>query len=344
MIATPALDHAAVEELVRNLEAKLVERYPDVSWDLTPISDQLVPAPADLIDLIDATRTILLEHDWDLALTVTELPLRIGHRPVLSHASPTHGAAVISLPALGVLGRGRRLSETAAHAVGALVGDETWGHGGRPGRLGTQKKLVQLAMDVDDPGNQASMAFLARVMSGNVRLLLGMIKANRPWRLISRMTRALVGALAVASFALVASDLWRISASLDVPRLAVLAAAALVTAVVALIAAHDLWERPRDPRVREQTMLFNIATLATLTLGMLALYAVALAVILAVAVVLVDPSLFARSIGHPVNGWDYVRLAWLASSLATVGGALGSALESDDAVREATYGISQRDS
>ncbi len=44
-------------------------------------------------------------------------------------------------------------------------------------------------------------------------------------------------------------------------------------------------------------------------------------------------------IHHQAVAREYLRLAWLVSSLATIGGALGAAVESEAAVREAAYGF-----
>jgi hypothetical protein len=112
---------------------------------------------------------------------------------------------------------------------------------------------------------------------------------------------------------------------------------AIAIAVVALIAVHELWERADDPRVREQVMLFNLTTLATLTIGIVSLYLAVFVVSLAAAALLIDHSLMAQQTNQGADLGDYLRLAWLASSLATVGGAVGAALESDTAVREAAY-------
>jgi hypothetical protein len=47
--------------------------------------------------------------------------------------------------------------------------------------------------------------------------------------------------------------------------------------------------------------------------------------------------LLGTGLGHPAGVADQTRLAWLATSIATLGGALGAALETHETVREAAY-------
>ena len=339
VIAPPGLSDGVVAELAAGLAELLAARYPDVEWDVSYVRDPLVEPPVRLTELVDATRSRLLDEGWDLAVLVTDVPLRLHRRPLLSHASPTHGVALVSLPAHGVVRVGRRLLESVADAVGTLVGDapKQDGRGRIPGRhRHAQRRLIELATDLEGAAAQG-IAFPARVIEGNIRLLLGMVRANRPWRLTARLSRALVGATAVVAVTLVLADVWRISASLHVLRLAALTVLALGVAVVALIAAHGLWERTRDPHAREQVMLFNITTLATVALGVLSLYAEVFVLTLVGAALVIEPSLLSDAIHRSAGVTEYLRLAWLTSSLAALGGALGSALESDAAVREAAY-------
>ena len=83
--------------------------------------------------------------------------------------------------------------------------------------------------------------------------------------------------------------------------------------------------------------LFNLATTATVVLGVLSLYGALLLLALLTSPVLVPSGLFEEGLGHSVGVGDYMELAWLTSSLATLGGALGAGLESDESVRAAAY-------
>lgn len=49
--------------------------------------------------------------------------MRISRRPVVTHASRTHGAAVVSLPVLGPKQSSRRLVQHVADAVSVFAGD-----------------------------------------------------------------------------------------------------------------------------------------------------------------------------------------------------------------------------
>ena len=102
-----------------------------------------------------------------------------------------------------------------------------------------------------------------------------------------------------------------------------------------------LWERePPEASAREQVVLFNIVTVTTVVIGVLALYLALLVLTLVGAFLLVPRQSLADVLGHPVGVAGVVELAWLATSVATVGGALGAGLESDEAVREATSATS----
>ncbi|HEX5592883.1 MAG TPA: hypothetical protein VFX35_06000 [Solirubrobacterales bacterium] len=337
LVVSPAIDQVAADELAADLGAALAERYPEVEWKPEVLTDPLAEPPVHLTELVSAARNLLLGADWDLAVAITELPLRLAHRTLLSHASRTHGVALVSLPALGVLRRRRRLYDAAADAVGTLVGDPEDGRAARSAGagLGVQRRLAELAGDVDD--DDGGVAYVARVIGGNLRLLVGMVGANHPWRLVGRLWRVMLAAVAAVAFVMIQIEVWKIAGTLGPLRLTIAGLVSIAAASMTLIAGHRLWERAPAPRVREQVTLFNLATTATVVFGVTALYLSVFLVSLLGAVLLIESSLFSEALGRDTNTWDYVRLAWLSSALGTIGGALGATLETDEAVREAAY-------
>jgi hypothetical protein len=72
----------------------------------------------------------------------------------------------------------------------------------------------------------------------------------------------------------------------------------------------------------------------TLLLGLLFNYLVLYALVLAAMVLVVPNKFMASNLGHSVGVGDYAAAAWLAASMATVVGAIGSGLESDDEVHD----------
>jgi hypothetical protein len=72
----------------------------------------------------------------------------------------------------------------------------------------------------------------------------------------------------------------------------------------------------------------------TLALGLLLGYVVLFLLVLAAMGLAVPDSFVAQNLEHGAGTKDYIAAAWFATSLATVAGALGSGLESDDEVRE----------
>jgi hypothetical protein len=340
VLAAQGIARDLAEDLADDLPHELGERFDGVRWRAEVTVAPRVEPTATSRDLVEAVRRHLLSEGWDLGIGLTELPLRAGHRPVSAHASATHGVGLVSVPALGAVRLRHRLRSAVLHVVEGLLG-ESVGRGGR--RDGRDTRMGGRLRELGSPLGRArvrddgTIRFAGATLRGNARLLFGMIRANRPLQLVARLSGALLAALGTAAVALASSNFWSLADGMSWPRLIFLMVASVVMIVVALVLAHGLWERAVAPLARERVMLFNFATVATLSLGVAALYLALFGIDFAAAAALIPPSEFTRNIQHDAGVDAYLKLAWLVASVATVGGALGSLVESDDAVRDATY-------
>ncbi len=255
----------------------------------------------------------------DDGLGLTELPLRNGRRPVATHASASHRVGLVSIPALGAVRRAEKLRQVAADVVEGLLADD---------------RGDELSADAQGHG---TVRFTSLAVLANLRLLAGMIRANRPARVMARLSRSAAAALGTGAYAVSSASMWSVAHESSWLRLLGIGVVSIVLILVAMVVAHGLWERARDPAARERVVLFNIVTVITLAIGVVTLY-LALFILMALAAgVMIPPESLQRETGKPPGVLDYAQVAWLAASVATVGGALGSLIESDEAVRDATY-------
>ena len=281
-------------------------------WDIELVSEPFTLGSEDVDIALARLRAQADQNRWDLVIGVTELPLRDDDgRYLLAAIDPQRQSAVLSLPALG----GFRVQTRARHAVRGLVS-------GMAEPTSPEEQRLPL------PG-----------LSGRGRVLLGMVLANRPWLLAAGLKSALVAALATGAVATIEPTVWQLAASLSGWRLGVATIASITIVVAWIVIDGELWDRPDDDsaQARERSRLYNTSTLLTLTIGVVICYLALYVVNLAWALFVLDPDVMGDSLGESVGYGDLFVLTWFVASVATLGGALGTGLESDEAIRAAAY-------
>ncbi|MCR5978123.1 hypothetical protein GDN83_10340 [Gordonia jinghuaiqii] len=249
------------------------------------------------------------------------------NRVVLAELDRESRAAVISLPALGPLPR-RRLRQLIETVVRAIIGDVSMNEFER------RRGLV-----VERDGNTEYV--LAQGYVRRLRLTAGMVRGNRPWRLIPTLTGMTAAAAAAASFGIFFSTIWSMANALSAWRLAAISVLSMVLASVWLVANNRLWERTAET-AKQRARLYNMATVCTVAFSAVVLYAGLFAATFVAALIVIDESFLAEQLGHPVGLHHYVYLSWMATSMGMFAGALGSSADSHDDVLRATYGYRER--
>lgn len=345
LLAAPGLSHDIAQSLARDLPELLRRRAPEVPWRVEVQLEPRAGAAGANVDLVDLARRRMLEEGWRFVICLTDLPLHVARHPVTAHVSVSLGVGLVSVPALGPVAMETNVRQAVLRVIDRLLGSGSKApRQGPPGPIPTAV-LQELASPVGhaDVEEGGTVRYVTAVVLGNLRLVLGMVRANRPWQLVTSLSGALVAALGTAAFGITSPGIWMIVEGAGWPRMVAVAVASVVSICASMIIVHGLWERSPSPPARERVILMNVATVATITIGILVHYVALFVINLVGAVALIDMGVIQQALKRPVGFEMYLELAWLVASLATVGGALGAALESDQAVRAAAYGYRAED-
>lgn len=325
------------EWLAGRLPAALAKRLsPDVEWEVQVCEEPLLLDEQGHIPMLRLAETRKPSHQWDVLVLLTDLPRRVGTRPIMSDYSTARGVGLVSLPALGALGLRRRAHRLFVHLLWHLLVDRL--DLGKPGKLG-EPLLPAEHIEAEDEEIDQHLTLVG--VRGRLRLLAGMVRDNRPWRLVPHLSSATAAAAATAAYGVVTSTFWTMADALPAWRLVLITLLAVAAMTTWLLVYNHLWESPRDRQERGKVVLYNMSTLVTLLFGVACMYAILYVLTLFAAVVVIDGGYLAQRLGHSTGLGDFATVAWLAASIGIVAGALGSSLENEEAVRRATY--SQRE-
>jgi len=329
LIADPGTPAALAERIAEYLPQRLRSRDRLERRWTTCVRGKpyLSDEQADFADVIHAVDPS--SEGEDIVVYLTDLPRREDTLPVVADVSADHLFALISVAGVGGVHIGHRVRTVTELVIARVLGEPELMPPGAARRF----PCVQI---------EDGIRYFAPSGLRRLRLLSGMVRANRPWRLVTGLSKVLVGAFATGAIALATDTIWLFADTMGPWRMGAATVLSIVAMILWLILDHELWERPKSPEERDRSVLYNTATVATLVIGVAILHVALFCLLLFTTCLALPPELLSPILGHGVNFSDYLTLTWLLASIATIGGALGSGLEDDAAVKEAAYGVRQR--
>jgi hypothetical protein len=152
---------------------------------------------------------------WEVAICLTDLPLHAQRVPIVVRPPAARRVAMISLPALG-LGQRRAVRAVVPDLVKELLRrSDTGGPRGDPEPLQQLVDVVAAIHRILDTSDDGEIGLVASRVGGGLRLVIGMVRANRPGRALLGLSKLLVGAFGTAAFALTTNTIWQMGEALS---------------------------------------------------------------------------------------------------------------------------------
>ncbi|EWS82295.1 hypothetical protein BF93_11795 [Brachybacterium phenoliresistens] len=337
VVTDPGLPLRRMLAIREDLERRLAERVDGPAT--VHVRSELIETRTDGSLRLASAARLRREHDGaEITLVLTEMPRHAQGRLLVAEAFPEHRLAALFWPTLWSLSPRRRILDIMVESV------EHLGEGLIParGRMPTRRSTSPGAPVWERDAARGVIALRARPVIGQVRTVLGMVVTNAPWATVRKLSSALAAASAAGAFGIFYSSIWQMSAALSTPRLLLIGLLAMTLMVGWLVVGNRLWDRPVHEDGGGPAALYNVSTLLTLFLCVLALYVALVVLILLAGLVVIAPSFMAQVLGEPATFSHYMGVAWLSAALGVVAGGLGASFDSETDLRQLTHASRER--
>lgn len=332
LVADPGLPSRRVTSIRDDFESLLQRAY-SVQTTLRTRTNALRLTPDQELDLDAVTELREDYEDTDILLVLTEIPRHTQGDPLVAEIHADSNLAIVSCPTLGAWATKKRLLKVLMSSINRLV---PWDP------ANDSRKYLLNWSHWSERSDQNHQTLHAHTFTGGPRMLLGMTIANDPWRTVPKLSGALAAASATGAFGIFYSSIWQMSTFLSTARLLSIGLAAIVVMVGWLIISHKLWDKPVTEGLATVIMYYNLSTVLTLLITVVALYATLVALILLGGVVVIDPEFMTQQIQSEASFANYLDIAWLSAAMGVVAGGIGASFDSDVDVRSLTHGQRMR--
>lgn len=332
LVADPGLPSRRAASIQDSLERGLREAY-GAETTLQTCTDTVYLTPESELDL-DAAEDLRADYpDVSIILILTEIPRHTQGSPLIAEVYSDRSLAVVSCPTLGAWATKRRIIKVMLGSVDKLISRDP----------ATAERRLPLGWS-NWSGNEDSghLSLHAHTITGGPRLILGMTISNEPWRTAPKLSGALAAASATGAFGIFYSSIWQMSTYLSTLRLLSIGALAIFVMVGWLIVSHKLWDRPVNERLATVVLYYNLSTVLTLLMTVLALFATLVVLILLGGLVVIDPEFMTQQIQQDASFTNYLDIAWLSAAMGVVAGGIGANFDTDTDVRRLTHGQRMR--
>lgn len=278
---------------------------------------------------VDVAQQWARDEDASMTVVITELP-RIGDSgPKSVELHFDERLAIISLPVQGPV---RVLHSLRRELDRALVTLRR--HSTEP------VERLRVGWRLKHDGERNSAYITPRfTWPARIWMTLGIAVSNEPLLSLPKLSGVFAAASATGAFGVFYGSIWGIAEALPTWRLAVIAVLAILGLALWLMLRNRLWDGPGAAGGRRMAVMYTVATMLSLLVSVAALYLLLFAGILLISLLLIDPTYMAQTQqgleGSPMN---YVDIAWLAASMGTVAGAIGSNFDPEADLEGLTQG------